>query len=404
MRIRDPVHGDIIVPDFARDLLDTPAMQRLRGIRQLGFAHLVYPGCVHTRFDHSLGTAHTAQELYRAATGGAEEAESAALICAALLHDIGHIPFGHTLEDEFGLFVRHDSRERLLRALHDADIRGVLTREGLFRQVRDILLHDVPPHKRYLSDIISSTIDADVLDYLRRDAYFAGLVHNYDNRVLANFTVEGGRLIYRLMSKGLMRQDARSELLHLLRLRYYLTERVCFHHTKITAGAMLAKLVSRLSVTLTDIAQMSDDLLLHHLSVSAADAGDVHGQTLATALKSRRLYKRSYVSSAREPHAGFWAKRDETERKIAEMAGAHETEVCIYLGPLESFKEADIPVSTANGIVPFRLLPELELAALFAEYQRLCRFYVFAPHEHSERVREACETLFGCTSEFSRQK
>lgn len=402
MRIRDPVHGDILVPDFARDLLDTPAMQRLRGIRQLGFAHLVYPGCVHTRFDHSLGTAYTAQALYHAATGSSAGAELDALICAALLHDLGHIPYGHTLEDEFGLFVRHDSRERILRALHDKDIRDVLLRQGLFEQVRDILLHDLSPGMQYLSDIISSTIDADVLDYLRRDAYFAGLVHNYDNRVMANFAVDGGRLVYRLMSKGLMRQDARSELLHLLRLRYYLTERVCFHHTKIAAGAMLAKLVDRLGVTMPDIERLSDDLLLHQLTVLATDSGDRHCRELALNIRSRRLYKRSYVSSAREVHGRFWARRGDTEREIAAAAGVHESEVCIYLGPLGSFKEADIPVCTATGVVPFRLLPELELAALFEEYRRLCRFYVFTPAKSCDMVRSACEELFGDASEYSR--
>jgi HD superfamily phosphohydrolase len=403
MRIRDPVHGDILLPDFARDLLDTEAMQRLRGIRQLGFAHLVYPGCVHTRFDHSLGTAHTALALFRAASGYGEGNEVEALVCAALLHDIGHIPFGHTLEDEFHLFARHDSRERLWQALQQHDIKAVLVREGLFRLVSDILLHDLPANQAYLGEMISSTIDADVLDYLRRDAYFAGLVHNYDDRVLANFTIDQGQLVYRLMSKGLMRQDARSELLHLLRLRYYLTERVCFHHTKIGAGAMLAKLVGRLGLALSEMQEMGDDLLLHSLVARAAKVNDEHSLRLALALRSRRLYKRSYVSSAHDHHAGFWANRVETERSLARLAGVHETEVCVFLGPLGSFKEADIAVSTVSGITPFRQLPELELSALFAEYQRLCRFYVFAPQEHCEKVKTAAEELFACTSEFSRR-
>src|SRR5712692_11267058 len=102
MIIRDPIHGDIALSPVEEKVLDFPEVQRLRGIKQLGTASLVYPGCVHTRFDHALGTNALAKRIVAAVreSGTVVEAELAQLIgVAALLHDVTHVPFGHTLED-----------------------------------------------------------------------------------------------------------------------------------------------------------------------------------------------------------------------------------------------------------------------------------------------------------------
>lgn len=112
MIIRDPVWGDIELPEWTSVLLDAPEMQRLRRVRQLGFAYLVYPGAQHSRFEHSLGTAHLAQTIL-ASLGLDRDAWADAVIAAALLHDVGHAPFGHTFEDERPLFARHDTPQRM---------------------------------------------------------------------------------------------------------------------------------------------------------------------------------------------------------------------------------------------------------------------------------------------------
>src|SRR5260221_10811721 len=111
MLIRDPIHGDIALSPLEERVLDFPEMQRLRGIKQLGTASLVYPGCAHTRFDHSLGANALAKRIVAAIreSGTAIEPDLAQLIgVTALLHDVTHVPFGHTLEDERRLFPRHD--------------------------------------------------------------------------------------------------------------------------------------------------------------------------------------------------------------------------------------------------------------------------------------------------------
>src|SRR5215510_4821465 len=116
--IRDPVHGDVYLTHEEIAILDTPEMQRLRGVKQLGTAYLVFPGAVHTRFDHSIGTLHMAGRIVEAvnrsleldpkACVGVSEEEARVIRIAALVHDVTHIPFGHSIEDQDGIFGRHD--------------------------------------------------------------------------------------------------------------------------------------------------------------------------------------------------------------------------------------------------------------------------------------------------------
>ena len=111
--IRDAVHGDIEMGPLEIELIDTLEFQRLRGIRQLGTANLVFPSAVHTRFEHSLGTSWMAHRILRSIGRnyliGPEQ--EMLIRVAALLHDITHIPFGHTLEDERRVLPRHDKDE-----------------------------------------------------------------------------------------------------------------------------------------------------------------------------------------------------------------------------------------------------------------------------------------------------
>ena len=123
--IRDPVHGDVYLTDEELQLLDTPEVQRMRGIKQLGTAYLVYPGAVHTRFDHQIGSLCVTQamidsinlnfELDPAGRIGVSDEETRVIRFASLIHDTTHIPFGHNLEDQDGIFERHDAAYRYER-------------------------------------------------------------------------------------------------------------------------------------------------------------------------------------------------------------------------------------------------------------------------------------------------
>src|SRR6266550_8174540 len=143
--IRDAVHGDIELGPLEVELIDTPEFQRLRGIKQLGTAYLVYPSAVHTRFEHSLGTSWMAYRILQAVrrTEAISQDEERLIRVSALLHDVTHIPFGHTLEDERRVLPRHDKdEERVNYFLRESAIGRILKREGLQEKVINILTVD----------------------------------------------------------------------------------------------------------------------------------------------------------------------------------------------------------------------------------------------------------------------
>src|ERR1051326_2591800 len=130
--IRDAVHGDIEMTALEVELMDTPEFQRLRGIKQLGTAYLVFPSAVHTRFEHSLGTSWMANRILQAVRRNyaVPEDDVRVIELAALLHDITHIPFGHPLEDERRVLPRHDKDEdRVDYFLRVSTVGRILKRE-----------------------------------------------------------------------------------------------------------------------------------------------------------------------------------------------------------------------------------------------------------------------------------
>lgn len=424
MIIRDPVHGDITLTDLEREVLDTPEIQRLRGIKQTGTAYLVYPGCVHTRFDHSLGTLAMVRRIARGLKEKGHrlepELEQAAAL-AALIHDVTHVPFGHTLEDERRLFPRHDRGGRLARLL-DGRLGEVLDRSGFLSAVSGILQERVTPAGAgadpapWACQVVSSTIDADLLDYLRRDSYFAGLAHDYDARIFHYFDLDGGCLVLNLVRDDMERPDARSEVLQLLRTRYFLSERVYFHHTKVASGAIISKaveLATEHGLREEDLIWQSDYGLLALLGAYPPDRPDPRIRRLARRIERRELLKRGYVISparvnrrAREGlvdayHLDCRARR-RAEEELARALGLPFEDVVVYCPALSFMKEAAALVRTRGGVIRLndpRADAPSELRALEEQYEALWRFYVFVPAGHEERCARAAEELFGFPSE-----
>ncbi len=414
MLVRDPVHGDITLGRVETAVLGLPEVQRLRGIKQLGTAYLVYPGCVHTRFDHSLGATAAA---HRILDGLGHEGISIPdslrqmIGAATLLHDVTHVPFGHTLEDERRLFPRHDKGERLTNLLAGSLGAG-LQRLGVVGDVAGLLLGhgNLPP---WASEIVASTIDADLLDYLRRDSYFAGLAQDYDDRIFRYFTIAGDRLALNMTKHGMERPDARSEIVQLLRMRYFLTERVYYHHTKVAAGAMVSKAVE-LALDSGDLAErdllhLNDWTLLDRLRQGPQPAI----ARLADRLHRRDLLKRGYVISANsvapteraqlvERFHASRATRREAEARLEAALKCAAGEAIIFCPALTVMKEAAALVHTATGVRPLNELerePASEVRALEERYARLWRLYVFAPAEVAPRVAPIAAELFGYESE-----
>ncbi len=169
--INDPVYGFIHIPDeLLFDVVEHPYFQRLRRIRQLGLTDLVYPGALHTRFHHSLGAMHLMQEalgVLKDKGHDISEEEEISSLFAILLHDVGHGPFSHTLEHSIVENVSHETISKLvmqrLNEQHD----------GQFDTAISIFNKEYS--KKYLSQLISSQLDVDRLDYLSRDSFFTGV-------------------------------------------------------------------------------------------------------------------------------------------------------------------------------------------------------------------------------------
>jgi uncharacterized protein len=415
MLLRDPVHGDIYLTDAETRILDTREMQRLRGIKQLGTAYLVYPGCVHTRFDHSLGCLHMAKRILehlRMAGHRIDNAEAAVALAAMLVHDVTHIPFGHTFEDERQIFPRHDAGPRLLHFLSPSrELGKTLLDLGLLDEVQAILAGNA--RLPWMTEVVSSTVDADLLDYVRRDSFFAGLRQDFDDRIFSYFTLEDGHLCMNMTKHGLDRPDARSEILHLLRMRYMLTERIYLHHAKIASGAMISKaleLAARRGLTEEALYDLGDQTFLELL---ARHPGEAVIAQLIEGVLARRLYKRAYVLSSVslgplqasfiQRYAGQSEQRQALEERLAREAGVRPGHVIVYCPKASYFKEAEVSVKSRLGIRPLNTLEPAEagdVGALARQYADLWRFYVFAPPPKAEAVRQACRRHFDLESEY----
>ena len=306
LRIRDAVHGDITLTEDEGRILDTPQMQRLRGIHQLGLAYLVYPGARHSRFEHSVGTLHMTQVLIDAIQEnalweggrGLKPEVVRVLRAAALVHDVTHIPFGHNIEDQSGLLERHDSPGRFQQVLSEETALGrELARQGIREEVLSVLGAGAEVAEPYLQQMISDSICPDLMDYLRRDAYFTGLDLKYDQRVAEYFRIdEGGRLFVDCAKEGLLREDVVSEVLRMLQARYFFSERVYYHHAKVAAGAMIARAVEDLleeGRILAEELQETTDEGLRLLLLDRAEGPRT--RALLERLQTRRLYKRVSV-------------------------------------------------------------------------------------------------------------
>ncbi len=233
--INDPVHGFITIDHpLLLDIIAHPYYQRLRRIYQMAFAHLVYPGAVHTRLHHSLGAYHLMScaltELISKGFDITPEEELGAKI-AILLHDIGHGPFSHALENELIKNVHHETISLfIMRVLNDEF-------NGNLRTAIDIFTDNYP--KPFLHQLISGQLDVDRMDYLTRDSFFTGVaegVIGYD-RIIKMLTIKDSQLM--VEEKGIYSIE---KFLVSRRLMYW---QVYLHKTVVSAEMMLVNIIRR---------------------------------------------------------------------------------------------------------------------------------------------------------------
>ena len=233
--INDPVYGFITIDDpLIWQIICHPYYQRLRHIHQMAFAHLVYPGAVHSRLHHSLGAYHlmteALKELKRKGFAISAEEEQGARI-AILLHDVGHGPFSHALESELITGAHHESISLLIMEEMNKQFNGAL------QTAIEIFTHKHP--KRFLHQLVSGQLDVDRMDYLNRDSFFTGVaegVIGYD-RILKMLTVQDGELM--VEEKAIYSIE---KFLLSRRLMYW---QVYLHKTVVSAEMTMVRIIRR---------------------------------------------------------------------------------------------------------------------------------------------------------------
>ncbi|HMW67496.1 MAG TPA: HD domain-containing protein, partial [Chitinophagaceae bacterium] len=233
--INDPVYGFITIDHpLILEIISHPVYQRLRNIHQMAFAHLVYPGAVHSRLHHSLGAYHlmciALNELKSKGITISEDEALGAKI-AILLHDIGHGPFSHALEEELIQDVSHEEISLLLMNQINHEMQGELT------TAIEIFTDKHP--KKFLHQLVSGQLDVDRMDYLNRDSFFTGVaegVIGYD-RILKMLTVKDDNLM--VEEKAIYSIE---KFLVSRRLMYW---QVYLHKTVLCAEKMLQKILQR---------------------------------------------------------------------------------------------------------------------------------------------------------------
>lgn len=336
-------------------LLDTPAVQRLRYIRQLGHCFLVYPGATHSRFEHALGACHLTRRALAAleARGeltGISGDERQAVTLAALLHDIGHYPFSHALE-EAG-FLSHEAQG--VARLRQGDLAVRLEEiggPGLGDEIADLIRGG---SSSALQGLISGPLDLDKIDYLCRDSRMCGVPYGTVDvdRLLASLTVvegPGGRREIGVQEKGV------SALESLLFAKYQMYRNVYWHHAVRSATCMFKRAargaVRRGTVTAEGVADLTDDAFMEVLIERDANP-------LARALRARRLFKRAFDLPASEvtesPTSWIADDPDLTERvedALALEAGLEPGELLLDFPARDNMLSVDLSLRLRDGTV-----------------------------------------------------
>ena len=233
--INDPIYGFITIKDgLIYELIDHPYFQRLRRISQLGLTYLVYPGAYHTRFHHAIGAMHLmGRAIYTLRQKGHEitPEEERGVLIAILLHDVGHGPFSHALEHTLIPGVSHEALSLKIMEELNQEFDGALT------LAIDIFTNNHP--KAFLHQLISSQLDMDRLDYLRRDSFYSGVTEGSVNseRLLTMLNVKDDQLV--VDSKGIYSVE---KFLVARRLMYW---QVYMHKTVLSAEFMLVNILKR---------------------------------------------------------------------------------------------------------------------------------------------------------------
>jgi HD superfamily phosphohydrolase len=390
LTVKDSVHDHLEVGGVAEALLDTPSVQRLRRVAQLGTVTYVYPSANHTRFEHSLGVYHLADEAL--ATLGIQGQQAERVRAAALLHDVGHAPYSHNVEE---IVYRHTGK------YHD-DVGDLLASGPVARVLAD---HGLDPDavarlvagEGELGQLVSGELDVDRMDYLVRDAHHTGVPYG---------TIDTGRLVraLRLVDGDLVLGEGNVQTAEsLLLARALMTPVVYSHHVARIAKSMLRRATERLlahdDVSAGDLRRMDDYDLRVALRECAATAAFAHR------LDRRDLYKRAVwaemAAVSGEVRSADHERLRDLEREVAADAGVDPDAVVLDVPPEPSMPESTSRV-LVNGEVRALADQSTLVSALRTARRDRWRLGVYAPDASAERVGDAAVRTLGLDIEDTR--
>lgn len=357
--IHDTVHGSIKLQGLFLDLLETPEIQRLHGIHQLGLAYLVFPGANHTRLEHSIGTSHVAGRLAQSLELGKEERDL--VKASAMLHDTGHSPYSHTLEMAIHGKIKRNHMDitkdiitgKKVISVHGRQknsISDLLEKYGLDpEEVAELItgnlavgsgitIDDFHTHnnqmvfneKIYLSHIIHGSIDSDQIDYLLRDSFYTGVAHGTIDidRLIQTAEIFNNDLV--VHKRGVPAVEG------MLVARALMYTSVYYHKTVRIAELMLARAVELLEDIPEDLYQLVD----YELMASLYDCGGFQ-RDIVTMLKYRNLFKRALTI--------LKGKADENTMEVvknlrkSENRKRKESDICARANIPEGYAIIDVP-------------------------------------------------------------
>lgn len=391
---RDPVHNIIAwdmddeVEAIVFKLIGTRTVQRLRRIRQLGFAHLVYHGAEHSRFAHSLGVVHIARRILTALEIHNPD-DRLEVLAAAILHDVGHGPFSHAIEKVTG--VHHETYTHALVLHEDGELRKILHDVSPDLPGRVAAYYEdraaFPPERQAFLDIVSSQLDADRLDYILRDGLSTGVkIGMYDfERILSMFEIYRNGPLTRLAVNARAREAVEGYLI----ARFHMFKQVYLHKTVRSAEKMLEAVLTRARHLVRDGYAFTQPLEPHLARMLAGevldaeefvwlddtdiwvalkkwrDDDDVILSQLADSLLDRRLFK----TIALDPNDPvFIARMVDRAQQLVRKAGldpeyfvlvdrAQDTPYKPYNPTATS--ESHIPIVTSSGVAPIEEVSDL---------------------------------------------
>ncbi|MBI5697447.1 MAG: HD domain-containing protein, partial [Thaumarchaeota archaeon] len=295
--IVDPIHDFIRVYDTELKIIDLPIFQRLRRIRQLSGAHLTYPAAQHSRFEHSLGVMHIAGQAAIALKekGFLSTDQIQEIRLAALLHDVGHGPFSHLFEEVLQTKKKISHEEIGKKIILESEVGDILSKAGFDKKhITKLAFGD--SKYRFVNEIISGSLSADMMDYLQRDAYFTGAEHA---------KIDHKRIIHSLdvyKSKLALEKSALYSFESMILSRYQMFKAVYFHKTVRSAEVMMLESI-RLAdedcgfteLNLDDYVLLTDEFVVSQILSLSTDTDELkRAKQFAEDYQNRKLLKCVY--------------------------------------------------------------------------------------------------------------